>query len=421
MTCNANHGRVLTGAIAIGGRSSLKRRIERLFADTVHLQHGRKALASVFLILFIPALYLSAAAQAPQAPNPAVVSGAPPGWTQAPSLTPEGAAKVEAAVQENPEDLDSRMELLTYYGMHAEDKPFTTHLLWFINNHPETENLAFVQSMFGHSLKKLSDESQARIADAWDDALRLHSNDPAVLYNAVGAFQHSDPERATELSQQAAALDPAHRRKYDDAASVIYATAEVQPLGPQLAFNGIDLSSETAARLRQQLAASNDATLLGATGRVLVRFPSSKSDPQFQRGIELLRQAVKLDPSNTKLTEALESAELDPLPDRNNAPLGAVRIGSGVAEASLLSKPDPIYPPLALQARIQGTVEFNITVGTDGKVQQITLLHGHPILVAAAKDAVLQYVYRPILAEGKVVPFATSVTVRFRFSPPNTP
>jgi TonB family protein len=45
----------------------------------------------------------------------------------------------------------------------------------------------------------------------------------------------------------------------------------------------------------------------------------------------------------------------------------------------------PIYPPLALQARITGTVELNVTVRRDGSIESVAVVSGHPIL----RDAVL--------------------------------
>jgi len=49
----------------------------------------------------------------------------------------------------------------------------------------------------------------------------------------------------------------------------------------------------------------------------------------------------------------------------------------------------------------------------DGKVQSLRLVRGHPLLVNAAKDAVLQWVYRPTLLNGKPVSITTTVDVPF--------
>jgi protein TonB len=73
----------------------------------------------------------------------------------------------------------------------------------------------------------------------------------------------------------------------------------------------------------------------------------------------------------------------------------------------------PPYPPLARQARIQGTVKFNAVIGKDGRIQNLTLVSGHPLLVAAAQQAVQQWVYRPTLLNGEPVDVITTIDVNF--------
>ena len=84
-----------------------------------------------------------------------------------------------------------------------------------------------------------------------------------------------------------------------------------------------------------------------------------------------------------------------------------------VQQANLITKVDPIYPPLAMQARISGEVRFTVIIGKDGNLLNIQLVSGHPLLVAAAQDAVKQYVYRPTLLNGKPVEVVTQVDVNF--------
>jgi TonB family protein len=47
----------------------------------------------------------------------------------------------------------------------------------------------------------------------------------------------------------------------------------------------------------------------------------------------------------------------------------------------------PSYPPLALQARITGTVELNVTVRRDGSIESVAVVSGHPMLSDAALDS----------------------------------
>lgn len=71
----------------------------------------------------------------------------------------------------------------------------------------------------------------------------------------------------------------------------------------------------------------------------------------------------------------------------------------------------PVYPGDA--ARLAGTVRLAVLIGEDGKVQQIHLIEGHPMLVGAAIDAVRQWEYNPMKADGKPVQIATEVQVKF--------
>lgn len=94
-----------------------------------------------------------------------------------------------------------------------------------------------------------------------------------------------------------------------------------------------------------------------------------------------------------------------------------VRIGAGVAEVNLITRVEPEYPPLAKAARIQGTVEFTATIGSDGVIKNLQLVRGHPLLVNAAKEAVLQWKYRPTFLNGN--PIAVTAPVKVTFTLPD--
>jgi protein TonB len=79
----------------------------------------------------------------------------------------------------------------------------------------------------------------------------------------------------------------------------------------------------------------------------------------------------------------------------------------------LISQPRPVYPPLAKQARIQGTVRFTAIIGKDGTIQNLTLISGHPLLVQSATEAVKQWRYKPTLLNGEPVEVVTQIDVNF--------
>jgi protein TonB len=94
-------------------------------------------------------------------------------------------------------------------------------------------------------------------------------------------------------------------------------------------------------------------------------------------------------------------------------PIIRVRQGGDVQEAKLISRVQPVYPPLARQTRTQGVVRFSAIIGRDGTIQNLTLISGHPLLSPAAAAAVRQWRYRPTYLNGDPVEVVTEIEVHF--------
>jgi len=90
-----------------------------------------------------------------------------------------------------------------------------------------------------------------------------------------------------------------------------------------------------------------------------------------------------------------------------------VRVSQGVSVGRLINKVEPVYPPLARNARVQGQVVLTAIISKDGIIQDLRVLSGHPLLVQAALDAVRQWRYKPYLLNGEPVEVETTVTVNF--------
>ena len=90
-----------------------------------------------------------------------------------------------------------------------------------------------------------------------------------------------------------------------------------------------------------------------------------------------------------------------------------VAVGEAVASSRVLLKVPPEYPSVARLARVQGAVQLGVTIGPDGKVQDVQLISGAAMLAQAAVDAVRQWVYQPLLLNGQPVAVQTTVTVNF--------
>jgi periplasmic protein TonB len=93
-----------------------------------------------------------------------------------------------------------------------------------------------------------------------------------------------------------------------------------------------------------------------------------------------------------------------------------VRVSQGVSQGLLVKRIQPNYPPLARQARIQGTVILQAEISKTGDIQNLRLISGHPMLAPAAIEAVKQWKYKPYLLNGEPVEVETQVQVNFTLS-----
>ena len=93
-----------------------------------------------------------------------------------------------------------------------------------------------------------------------------------------------------------------------------------------------------------------------------------------------------------------------------------VRVSQGVTQGLLLRRIQPNYPPLARQARIQGSVLLQAEISKDGSIENLHLISGHPMLAPAAIEAVKQWKYKPYVLNGEPVEVETQITVNFTLS-----
>ncbi len=91
-----------------------------------------------------------------------------------------------------------------------------------------------------------------------------------------------------------------------------------------------------------------------------------------------------------------------------------VTIGGLVKDAVVIHRVEPVYPDLARRARIGGEVRLEGVIGTDGRIRELKVLSGHPLLTKAALDAVSQWLYRPTTLNGEPVEVIAPIVVTFR-------
>ena len=101
-----------------------------------------------------------------------------------------------------------------------------------------------------------------------------------------------------------------------------------------------------------------------------------------------------------------------PPPPKAAAP-ARIKQGGAVTAASIITQTQPSYPPLARQARIQGTVVLHAIIDKQGRVAQMEVVSGHPLLVQSAMEAVKQWRYKPTQLNGDPVEVDTTIQVTF--------
>ena len=101
----------------------------------------------------------------------------------------------------------------------------------------------------------------------------------------------------------------------------------------------------------------------------------------------------------------------EPAPESEPEPI--LIIGS-IRPPQKVTHVDPVYPPIAAKARIQGIVKLQAVIDAEGRVSNLTVTHSVTLLDRAAIEAVQQWRYQPTFLNGRAVPVIMTVEVKFR-------
>jgi TonB family protein len=190
----------------------------------------------------------------------------------------------------------------------------------------------------------------------------------------------------------------------DQDAAALATLLKALPAMAQMA--GLNGEMASAAALLQNL----NVTVDGAVTKISLSIPESQIEQMLQtaHANETHSQVApqpKTEPAPPS-SPAIGPLSVDAAPQR-------IRIAGTIQKVKLLQQPAPVYPPLAVQARISGVVRLNAILAADGTVKNLTVASGHPLLVPAALEAAKQWVYEPTLLNGKPVEVITQIEVNF--------
>ena len=79
--------------------------------------------------------------------------------------------------------------------------------------------------------------------------------------------------------------------------------------------------------------------------------------------------------------------------------LAAASVRSQEAPRKVLSNPNPIYPELARRVHLAGAVKVQVVIATDGKIKEVKVIGGHPLLVDAVQETLKNWKYAPASSE----------------------
>jgi TonB family protein len=362
----------------------------------------------------LPLVYSAAALQVSQpAPQPAPPRGIAQLLFEGNQLSAVEAQQLEEHLVRDPEDIAARGKLIAYYSWHAIRHPRLEHIIWLIEHHPESE-VTIYSSQARTESSRVDYELQKTL---WLQQVTTHPNDARVLANAGRFLGQRDKFAERDLLLRARQLEPSNPQWATHLADLFSRAIELsfRPSVPP-----VDAAFAEAAKA--ELGTSTDTILVGTIGEFLAAGPPGGNPPapaQRDFAEHLLNRAQSLDASNPEWSAALarlHTARENPLAEpAESSSSGAqrIRVGSEVQQGNLIQQPVPVYPPLAKQASIQGLVRFHLIIGKDGHVSNVTLISGHPLLAAAAQEAVKQWVYRPTLLNGDPTEVATAADVSF--------
>ena len=230
--------------------------------------------------------------------------------------------------------------------------------------------------------------------------------------NVVEQEQPAEPSserRAAIAAAVAAAVEAAAASR--SAESTGNAVEQEQP-----AFQ-IELSSEQRAAIAAAVAAAVEAAAASrsaeSTGNAVEQ--EQPAEPSSEQIAELVARAAALQEQLQAVLDEMQvllgDSDRSAGGSNSNEPF---RIGDGIRSPAKIVNVNPVYPPEAREARVQGVVILEATISRTGEVSDVEVMRSVPLLDEAAVAAVRQWRYEPTLVDGEPVSILMTVTMNFQ-------
>jgi beta-lactamase regulating signal transducer with metallopeptidase domain len=314
--------------------SRIGKRLDGILESRIPCRAVSACSTAVMLIVSLPAIYGAAALRLsaePPLPRLKQESGIvySAGWKRETHqellnkgfhVTPDEAAKLEAQLAADPDNLDVRALLLSYYTQQMIRSPRDAHLLWLIAHHPEADIFRLGSELTSLSpgypaLNTLAQQEQARTL--WLQQAERFPRDTRVLANAALALKGVDGRSSVNLLRRARSVEP-NNPEWVDWLAAVYERAVCTSLAAPdhigvLTGNGLGVTPFTlplpeSSELKDELETSKDVALVGETGEALIHETSRLLGPpataevraSAEFGKHLLARAHALDPKNPR-------------------------------------------------------------------------------------------------------------------------
>jgi TonB family protein len=349
------------------------------------------------------------------------------------TLSADEIRAAERRVSSTPFDLDARLQLIQLYnGAASGDSqyrlPRFDQIRWLAEQRPAEDVFSFATYVGRAGGFYPNGDDHEAMASLWQSQANRLFDDSRVVTNALRFLSVERKDLAESLFVRAMDARP-EDVELRARLGIFYATGFAGadfPDGQVVTLIQKTQRDEWAAHCRQALDASRDARVLVGASVALpnVAMRRTGGGSEYEAAVryseELLRRAETLEhvtgmPFEVQLyaTEAHLSSGTRLPPFVSPPPHSRIRVAGPVQMANIASNVAPVYPELARQAHVQGSVRFEAVIDETGRIQDLKLLTGHPLLVMAAMNAVNQWVFKPTLLNGAPVAVITTLEVPF--------